>query len=88
MLDDIYARMTKRGVTMLRSTYDAAVPLVSRLLAYEVDRYVFGADAEFRRKVTDDKLLLEAERLLAGAHSQHEVFDRTGVLGNAKKPTV
>ncbi|MDQ6737654.1 MAG: S41 family peptidase [Gemmatimonadota bacterium] len=78
MLDEIYKRMEARSVTVPRSTYDAAAPLVSRLFAYEIARYVFGADAEFRRKATDDRVLIAAERLLGASHSQADALRRAG----------
>jgi carboxyl-terminal processing protease len=76
MLDDVYARMLDRGVTVPRSTYDDVAPLVSRLLSYEIARYVFGADEEFRRRAADDRALQEAQRLLVGVRSQRDVFAR------------
>jgi len=76
MLNDVYDRMLARGISIPRGTYDAASPLVSRLLSYEISRYVFGTDAEFQRKALDDKALLTAQRLLANAESQHAVFER------------
>lgn len=85
MRDDIYQRMVQRGVDVPRGLYDDAAPLVSRLLAYEVDRYVFGADAEFRRKASDDKAMIEAQRLLAGSHSQAEALQRAAALQRARE---
>lgn len=85
MLDDIYRRMAQRGVDVPRSVYDDAAPLVSRLLAYEVDRYVFGADAEFRRKASDDKTLIEAQRLLAGSRDQADALKRAEAMQRARE---
>jgi carboxyl-terminal processing protease len=76
MLDNVYARMTERGVSIPRTTYDEAAPLVRRLLSYEIARYVFGVNAEFQRKSTDDKMLIAAQRLLSGAKTQQDVFAR------------
>jgi hypothetical protein len=84
MLDEIYGRMQKRGVDVPRSTYDAAAPLVSRLFSYEVARYVFGADAEFRRKAADDKVLITAQQLLAAARSQADALRRAGDMQRAR----
>ena len=78
MLDEIYRRMEARSVNVPRSTYDGASPLVSRLLAYEIARYVFGADAEFRRKAADDRVLIAAEQLLGASHSQADALRRAG----------
>ena len=85
MRDAIYMRMQKRGVDVPRSTYDAAAPLVSRLFGYEVARYVFGADAEFRRKAADDKVLIAAEQLLGASHSQADALRRAEDMQRARK---
>lgn len=74
MQDDIYRAMQQRGVDVPRTTFDAAAPLVARLFAYEVDRYAFGADAEFRRKAADDRVLIAAQRILAASHSQADAI--------------
>jgi carboxyl-terminal processing protease len=82
MLDEVYKGMVARGVSVPRGTYDDVSPLISRLLSYEVARYVFGADAQAQRKAADDKVLIAAQGLLAGAKSQAEVLERAE---NAKK---
>lgn len=85
MRDDIFRRMVQRGADIPRTVYDDAAPLVSRLLAYEVDRYVFGADAEFRRKASDDKMLIAAQRLLAGSHTEAEALQHAAALQRARE---
>lgn len=85
MLDEIYKRMQKRGVDVPRSTYDASGPLVARLFAYEVARYVFGADAEFKRKAADDKVLIAAEKLLGASHSQADALREADIMQRARK---
>lgn len=85
MLGDVYQRMVQRGVDVPRTTYSDAAPLVSRLLAYEVDRYVFGAEAEFRRKASDDRALIEAQRLLAGSTGHEDLFGRADSLARARE---
>lgn len=83
MLDDIYARMQARHADVPRATFDAASPLVSRLLAYEVDRYVFGADAEFQRKAADDKTLIAAQRLMASSRTERDALQRAATMARA-----
>jgi carboxyl-terminal processing protease len=85
MRDEIYKRMQKRGLDVPRSTYDAAAPLVSRLFSYEVARYVFGAEAEFKRKAADDKVLIAAEQLLAASNSEADALRRAGDMQRARK---
>lgn len=84
MLDEIYKRMQKRSVDIPRSTYAAAAPLVSRLFSYEVARYVFGADAEFKRKAADDRVLIAAEQLLTASHSQADALRRAEEMQRAR----
>ncbi|MEO6778840.1 MAG: hypothetical protein ABI194_05240, partial [Gemmatimonadaceae bacterium] len=59
-------------------------PLVSRLFAYEVARYVFGSDAEFLRKSADDRVLIAAERLLEQSGSQTDALRRAEVMQKAR----
>ncbi len=84
MLDEIYKRMVQRNVEVPRTTFDAAAPLVSRLFAYEVARYVFGAEAEFRRKASDDKVLIASEKLLAESQSQADALRRAEAMQRAE----
>ena len=80
MREELWRRMKARKIIIDRTTYDAAAPLVSRLLTYEIARLVFGADAEFRRLAHDDKVIDQALRLAAGAKSQRELLDRAAAL--------
>jgi carboxyl-terminal processing protease len=84
MLDEIYKRMQRRTVDIPRSTYDDAAPLVSRLFAYEVARYVFGSEAEFRRKAADDRMLIAAVQLLGESHSQADALRRADDMQRAQ----
>ncbi|MEO7218339.1 MAG: S41 family peptidase [Gemmatimonadaceae bacterium] len=84
MLDEIYKQMHARSVDIPRSTYDAAAPLVSRLFAYEVARYVFGSNAEFLRKSADDRVLITAEHLLEQSDSQTDALRRAEVMQKAR----
>jgi carboxyl-terminal processing protease len=76
MLDDVYQRMLERNIDVPRPIYDDARSLVSQLLSYEVNRYVFGALAEFYRKAADDKVIVTAQRLMAGVTRQTDLLDR------------
>ena len=76
MRDAVWQRMRQRGIEIDRSTYDAAAPLVSRFIAYEVARYVFGRPAEQRRIVQDDPIVQRAMQLTRGARTQKELLAR------------
>ena len=76
MRDELWRRLVARGVAMDRGTYDAASALVDRQLAYEILRYGFDADAEFRRRAADDAVIQRAIQLAAGVGSQRDLFAR------------
>ena len=76
MRDAVWQRMRQRGIEIDRSVYDAAAPLVSRIIAYDVARYVFGRPAEQRRIVQDDPIVQRAMELARGARTQKELLAR------------
>lgn len=86
MREELWRRMLARKIVIDRPRYDAAAPLVSRLLTYEVARLVFGPAAEFRRIARDDKVIDQALRLAAGVTSQRELLDRAAALHTSDKP--
>lgn len=85
MLDDVYKRMEARRVEVPRDIYDAVAPLVSRLLSYEVERYVFGANAEFYRKAGDDKVIIAAQGIMSGNQTQSELFEQLAKVVEQKE---
>jgi carboxyl-terminal processing protease len=76
MRDELYRRMVARGVTLDRAVYDAATPLVDRVLGAQVARYAFGARAEFDRSLRQDSTVLRAVALLRGATSPKTLLQR------------
>lgn len=78
MRDELRRRMQTRGIAMDRPVFDAAAPLVDRLLAYEIARFVFGTDAEFARRARYDEAVQTAVQLASGARSQGELLTRAG----------
>jgi carboxyl-terminal processing protease len=83
MRDEVWKRMTPRGVNIPRPVYDDAEPLVSRLIGFEIARYVFGPDAEFRRRAASDKVLQKAQELAHGAKSEQDLLRRAMSLAPA-----
>src|SRR4029450_10639363 len=57
MRDAVWQGMRQRGIEIAGALYDAAAPLVSRLISYDVARYVFGRPVEQRRIVQDDPMV-------------------------------
>ncbi len=76
MLDEVWKRMIARGVVMDRGIYDDAAPIVRQLLTYDIARYVFGPEAEFKRRVASDRAIATALELVTGATSQKDLLQR------------
>jgi carboxyl-terminal processing protease len=76
MREEVWKRMKARGVEIPRSVYDEAEPLVSRMIGFDIARYVFGSDAEFRRRASVDKPLQKALELARGAKSERDLLRR------------
>jgi len=76
MHDALYRRLSARGVTVDRATYDAAAPLIDRVLGAQIARYVFGSGAEFERSLRNDATLTKALSLLQGADSPKALLAR------------
>jgi len=85
MLDEVWARMVSRGVAIDRSIYDASAPVVSSLLAYDIARYVFGPEAEFRRRVASDRAIRSALEIIAGTGSQSALIKRASEKQKAQR---
>ena len=76
MRDELYRRMKSRGAVVDRATYDAAAPLVNRLLAAHITRFVFGTQEEFARGLREDSTLAKARQLLQGAGTPKDLLKR------------
>ncbi|MGK2963811.1 MAG: S41 family peptidase [Gemmatimonadaceae bacterium] len=76
MLDEVWTRMVARGVVMDRSIYDQYSGVVSQLLAYDIARYVFGPEAEFKRRVASDRPIKTALEIATGATTQRELLQK------------
>ena len=76
MREAVWQRMRQRGIEIDRGVYDAAAPLVSRFISYDVARYVLGRAAEQRRVVLDAPEVQKAVELLRGVKTQKELLAR------------
>jgi carboxyl-terminal processing protease len=76
MRDAVWQGMRQRGIEIDRAIYDAAAPLVSRLISYDVARYVFGRPVEQRRIVQDDPIVQRAVELTRGVKTQKDLLAR------------
>jgi carboxyl-terminal processing protease len=85
MLDEVWKRMVARGVDIPRMTYDESSHLVSALLAYDIARFVFGPEAEFRRRVADDRVIAVALDLATGVTSEPALLERAAARQRAQR---
>jgi hypothetical protein len=85
MLDEVWKRMVARGVDIPRMTYDASAPIVSSLLSYDIARYVFGPEAEFRRRVATDRVIGVGLEMTTGVKSQTALLDRAAARQKARE---
>jgi carboxyl-terminal processing protease len=74
MREEVWQRMKARGVDIPRPVYDDAEPLVSRVIAFDIARYVFGSEAEFQRRASVDKPLQKALELARGAKTETDLL--------------
>jgi carboxyl-terminal processing protease len=74
MRDQVWNRMKQRGIDIPRSVFDEAEPLVTRIIGYDIARYVFGSEAEFRRRASGDKALQRALELAHGSRSESDLL--------------
>ena len=76
MREEVWQRMKARGVDIPRAVYDEAEPLVSRIIAFDIARYVFGSEAEFQRRASVDKPLQKALELARGAKTEGDLLKK------------
>lgn len=81
--DMLYDRLESRGVNIPRVVFDDVGPVVSRHLAYEIARFVFGTDAEFQRRAADDQVLRAALRIAHGARTPEDPLRRLAMAEQA-----
>jgi carboxyl-terminal processing protease len=74
MREEVWNRMKVRGIDIPRNVYDDAEPLVSRVIGFDIARYLFGSEAEFRRRASVDKPLLKALELARGSKSEQDLL--------------
>ena len=74
MRDEVWKRMKARAIDIPRSAFDDAEPLVSRLIGFDIARYVLGGEAEFRRRASADQPLQKALELARGARTEGDLL--------------
>jgi carboxyl-terminal processing protease len=74
MRKQIYDRLKQKGVQLTPEEFSRGGRLVDDNLGYEIARYVFGRQAEFRRKAGDDPQVQTALDLLHKAETPKELL--------------
>ncbi|MBA3656036.1 MAG: S41 family peptidase [Gemmatimonadaceae bacterium] len=80
MREQLWKRMVARGIDMPKGVYEEAAPGIDTLLGYEIARFVFGPEGEFRRRAARDEPIVQALKLLAGSPAPREILDRAEAM--------
>ena len=80
MREEVWKRMQTRGIDIPRTAYDEAEPVVSRLIGFDIARYVLGGDAEFMRRAAGDKALQKALAMARGATTEQELLKKATAM--------
>ncbi|HEX6308424.1 MAG TPA: S41 family peptidase [Longimicrobiales bacterium] len=72
--DELFARLRKAEVPITRAQYDAARPLLDRMLEQRIASLAFGDSAAFRRAAPSDAQIRAALELLGEGRSQKDLF--------------
>jgi carboxyl-terminal processing protease len=81
----LWTRIAAKGVKLDRARFDSAGAVVDRLIGLEIARYSFGPEVEFRRRLTDDRVVSAALDLSAGAPTELDLLRRAGDRRAAKR---
>jgi carboxyl-terminal processing protease len=83
MRQQVYERLTAKGVKMKPDVFAGAGRVVDDQLGYEIARYVFGRPAEFRRRAADQRDMQMALQLLRRAQSPKDLLGLAMATHNA-----
>ena len=83
MRQQVYERLTAKGVKMKPDVFAGAGRVVDDQLGYEIARYVFGRPAEFRRRAADQRDMQTALQLLRRAQSPKDLLGLAKATHNA-----
>ena len=75
-LDAFRQRLERSDVVIDDDAFESSRDIITRLLTYEVARYVYGPEVEFLRRARNDDVVQTAVRIVKGAPSQQAIFER------------
>jgi carboxyl-terminal processing protease len=84
----LWQRIAAKGIRLDRVHYDSVSAVVNRLLGIEIARYALGPDAEFRRRMSDDRVIAAALELSNGAQVENDLLRRAGERRAAKREDI
>jgi carboxyl-terminal processing protease len=70
----VFQRLKEKGVELTPAEFDKGARLVDQQFGYEIARYVFGKQAENRRRAADDRQIQTALDLLRQAQTPKELL--------------
>ena len=88
MREDLWLRAQARDVHLSRAQYDSAAAVVTRMMGDEIARDALGAEAAWRKRLNDDRVVAAALALAAGATTQRELLTRAADQRAAKHEDV
>ncbi len=86
--ESLWQRVAAKGIRLDRMHFDSAGAAVDRLLGLEIARYALGPEAEFKRRLHDDRLIAAAIELSTGAEFENDLLRRAGARRAAKREDV
>jgi carboxyl-terminal processing protease len=88
MRDDLYQRLTKRGVVIDRKDYDAGASYINRIIDARISGFAFGDSTAKRRQVPDDHQLMKALEILKKSTTTRELLALATTMpaGTSGKP--
>ena len=80
----LWARVAAKGIKLDRAHFDSVSTVIDRLLGIEIARYALGPDAEFKRRLSGDRVIAAALELSNGAQVENDLLRRAGERRAAK----
>jgi carboxyl-terminal processing protease len=84
----LWKRVEAKGIKLDRAHFDSLSTVIDRLLGIEIARYALGPDAEFRRRLSGDRVVAAALELSNGAQVENDLLRRAGERRAAKREDI
>jgi carboxyl-terminal processing protease len=84
----LWKRVVAKGIKLDRAQFDSVGSVVDRLLGIEIARYALGPEAEFKRRLSGDRVVAAALELANGAQVENDLLRRAGERRAAKREDI